>query len=242
MESNFSLVEVWEKETQRTYPQPPCRPLHFQTFPCRYSSQCLAHTSAGIHGRLIKNKNYRVREHEKYALKRSTCSYDNGKAKVLKWHTCSKVRLAAGAQDGIKLRLISSNFILPSGIQFLSPTHHLKKKKKGTWLDLPITFQKWYNPKPTLSQYLSILFGEGDVNSLSFVAISLDRVRHVVLIKHTSRGRRTVAECGICFERAHYESNLAESDKESAEVTGGVTADGILQALPILWKKGVAFF
>lgn len=63
-----------------------------------------------------------------------------------------------------------------------------------------------------------------------------------MLIKHTSRGRRTVAECGICFERAHYESNLAESDKESAEVTGGVTADGILQALPILWKKGVAFF
>lgn len=51
-----------------------------------------------------------------------------------------------------------------------------------------------------------------------------------------------MAECGICFERAHYESNLAESDKESAEVTGGVTADGILQALPILWKKGVAFF
>lgn len=52
---------------------------------------------------------------------------------MLKLHTCTKVRLAASAQDGVKLRLISSNFIFPSSIQFLSPTQrhtNLKKKKE----------------------------------------------------------------------------------------------------------------
>jgi len=35
-------------------------------------------------------------------------------------------------------------------------------------------------------------------------------------------------------------SYLTERDEESAEVTGGVAADGVLQALPVLWKEDVA--
>lgn len=53
----------------------------------------------------------------------------------------------------------------------------------------------------------------------------------------------------MCVERAHHEADvntrssyLAEGDQESAEVTGGVAADGVLQALSVLWKEGVAFF
>lgn len=102
------------------------------------------------------------------------------------------MRLSAGAQDGIKLRLISPHFVFPSSIQFLLP------RQTQTFLEkrLLLTFHEHYNTGAT---YLSILFGQGDVNSPSFVPISLDRVRHVVLIKHTVHA--SFQE--VCFERAH---------------------------------------
>lgn len=42
-----------------------------------------------------------------------------------------------------------------------------------------------------------------------------------------------------CKMRSSY---LGESNQESAEVTGGVADDGVLQALPILWKEGICLF
>ena len=42
------------------------------------------------------------------------------------------MRLAASTQDGIKLRLISSNFVFPSSVQFLSDTQRTRQCKKGT--------------------------------------------------------------------------------------------------------------
>lgn len=100
---------------------------------------------------------------------------------MLGLHTCTKVRLTASTQDGIKLRLVSSHFVFPSTIQFLSPkqTQKLKKKKEH---DQASQLHECHNTKPT---YLSVLFDQGDVNGLSFVTISLYRARHIEPIKHT---------------------------------------------------------
>ena len=64
---------------------------------------------------------------------------------MLNLHTCTKVGLAASTQDGIKLRLISSDLIFSSGVQFLLPMQTDKKKKEQrTWTGLIITFHQCY--------------------------------------------------------------------------------------------------
>lgn len=112
----------------RTYPLPPSQTPDSQTFPCRYSSQCLVHTSSDIPGRLVNHKEWWG----------NSCSYKHGRCREMfsntgimtlekhkssggrRWVlTCTQVRLAASTQDGIKLWLIGSHFILTSRIQFL---------------------------------------------------------------------------------------------------------------------------
>lgn len=180
---------------------------------------------------------------------------------MLKKHTCSKVRLAASTKDGIKLRLVSSQFILSSSVQFLLPTHtstnthmntHKEVIKRGTLSEMLMIL--WVRTlKLTLQQYLSILFGHGDVNSFSFVTISLDWVRHLELIKNATRAEYTgrvytrpvswsvFYQSSLWIKLITCSSYLTERDQESTEVTRGVTDDGVLQLLPVLWKEGVAF-
>lgn len=46
-------------------------------------------------------------------------------------------------------------------------------------------FQECFNTEAPSNQYLSILFGQRDVNSLPFVTVSLDGERHVVFTEQT---------------------------------------------------------
>lgn len=48
--------------------------------------------------------------------------------------------------------------------------------------------------------------------------------------------KSVLSELIRCTMRSSY---LGERDQESAEVTGGVADDGVLQALPVLWKEGI---
>lgn len=72
----------------RTYPLPPSQTPDSQTFPCRYSSQCLVHTSSGIPGRLVNRKEWWGNS---YCYKHGRCretffwcwNYDSRKAGVL---------------------------------------------------------------------------------------------------------------------------------------------------------------
>lgn len=50
---------------------------------------------------------------------------------MFKWQTCTEVGLAASTQDGIKLRLVSSHFVFPSGVQFLLPIQTCQNGKKN---------------------------------------------------------------------------------------------------------------
>lgn len=112
----------------RTYPLPPSQTPDFQTFPCRYSFQCLVHTSSGIPGRLVNRKEWWGNSYC-YIHGRCRKTFSDAGIMILekqkssggrRWVlTRTQVRLAASTQDGIKLWLIRSHFILTGCIQFL---------------------------------------------------------------------------------------------------------------------------
>lgn len=81
-------------------------------------------------------------------------------------------------------------------------------------------------------RHLSVLLDQGDVHSLSFITVPLQEDRRGV---SALRGLHLASKigCEMCS------SYLAERDQESAEVSGGVAADGILQLFSILWKQSV---
>lgn len=78
-------------------------------------------------------------------------------------------------------------------------------------------------------RHLSVLFYQGDVYGLSFVTVPLQEDRRAGL---ALRGLHLASKirCEMCC------SYLAKRDHESAEMSGGVAADGILQLFSILWK------
>lgn len=98
------------------------------------------------------------------------------KGQCWKWRTCTKVRLAASAQDGIKLWLISSHFIFPGSIEFLLPmrTHGNGRSEHGQACQLHVT-----HVDSAKAAYLGILFGKRDVDGRSFITISLNRTKHL---------------------------------------------------------------
>lgn len=101
-----------------TYRQRPCQTPDYPTSPCRCSSQCRAHTSFGTPGRLKRRKKRRTTGEGEHQWPKFETE--------VRWRsrrTCTEVRLAASAQDGVELGLVRSHFVFASRVEFLSPKH-----------------------------------------------------------------------------------------------------------------------
>lgn len=154
-------------------------------------------------------------------------------------HTCTEVRLAASTQDGIKLRLVSSNFVFPSSVQFLSDTRQLKKRARPCMFIDVTTIKQYQTWASCLAMAMSTV-------SRSSRLPWIDEGACLLILHYVGRLHWQVhmTDLSLCSESSLWirckisSGYLAERDQESAEVTRGVAADGVLQALPVLWKEG----
>lgn len=148
-----------------------------------------------------------------------------------KWLTCTEVRLAASTQDGIKLRLVGSHFVFPGGVQFLLPKQTCQNGKRNV----------------TRQANDCLLLFEHHTNVPEHPA-GPGRCQQSLFHHDFPKQGQTHTQCSfssrqikrVCNEIISWEAQriyLAERDKKSAEVTRGVAADGVLQALPVLWKR-----
>lgn len=133
--------------------------------------------------------------------------------KIFLWkfsHTCTEVRLAASTQDGIKLRLVSSNFVFPSSVQFLSDTQNTRqfKKRPRPCLFIDVTTIKQYQTWAScLARAMSTVSRSSRLPWIDEGACLL-KIHYVGRLHWQSQHIKFTWRISACDQRALYESGV----------------------------------